>query len=705
MSPLLSTVMEAIAHLASFDGDHASEKNEVGFNGTDTNIGHSLHRQPSWTRKQAMLALSICERYSKTQLRGFLLPTRAALEAEIGKAETERAKAAVAAAAASPSTAPEWGLQWGPHPRLLQTSKGLHSVRGAAPTPAFWDAWRADKEALRAKDYSVSQFNGKWTVSHWELLEAPKAPGTRPEAYGTLRPLKFPGGYKPWQPKAVQTLVADIENWPGAIDASETGVGKTFQALGVVREFEAKNVLVIVRRRARTQWEEAAKLMGVHDRCIFATIELIRRGKTQWGSWIVAGKDKIFQWSSVIDFLIIDEVHWCSGVKTQNGLMLRAATRQQIRTIGLSATAADSPLKMRALGEMLGLHNGKDFYSWVQKYGCRKGWHGGFEFDSKDPHNVKLMSKLHGQIFPKRGIRLRKSELGDSFPKTLITAELVDTDKDDGSKSTMAEELKRRDEVEAADLEKETSAYSLMVLAEHLYVEMTARATEEELTILRREIDAESLRETSEGDPGVPPPSKLKAARDACEATRTAHANIKSGKAILERLRLRQRVEILCIPAIVEMVEDAVEEGNRVAVFLSFKESIEALKKLLKDFNPGVIVGASGGQAERDVKKAQADFQADAIPVVICSEAGGESINLHGKDRLALIVPNDSVRKMTQIFGRVHRAGGEYSVQRILCPKGIGERVYANFKSKESMLNALNDGDLSKVMTDDDLIF
>jgi len=59
-------------------------------------------------------------------------------------------------------------LQWGA-PCQVRSRGRLATVRAGVPTPAFWAAWRAGKDALKAAGVSVRRADdGEWQVSLWQ---------------------------------------------------------------------------------------------------------------------------------------------------------------------------------------------------------------------------------------------------------------------------------------------------------------------------------------------------------------------------------------------------------------------------------------------------------------------------------------------------------------------------------------------------------
>lgn len=162
-------------------------------------------------------------------------------------------------------------------------------------------------------------------------------------------------------------------------------------------------------------------------------------------------------------------------------------------------------------------------------------------------------------------------------------------------------------------------------------------------------------------------------------------------------MKARQEVEFLKVPELVRMAEDGLEEGMSVALFFNFDGPLEEAARLLKS---SCVV--RGGQKEDERRRAQADFQADRERVILCNvESGGTALSLHGKrERLALVCPTFKADTLRQVLGRVQRAGGTPSVQRILFALGtVEEDICRNVRAKLDNLDRLNDGDTAGNLT------
>lgn len=165
-------------------------------------------------------------------------------------------------------------------------------------------------------------------------------------------------------------------------------------------------------------------------------------------------------------------------------------------------------------------------------------------------------------------------------------------------------------------------------------------------------------------------------------------------------MRARQEVELLKVPALVELCRDGVSEGKHVAIFVNFRRTCEELCKRLgtQCRVDGSQVGEYGRlQRELHVE----DFQRDAQPVIICTAAAGsESLDMHdvrGKfQRLGLMTPMNSVRQFKQVLGRLRRSGAKSrAIYRMVLAAGTcEEKIKENLDRKLMRMDSLNDGDL-----------
>jgi len=166
------------------------------------------------------------------------------------------------------------------------------------------------------------------------------------------------------------------------------------------------------------------------------------------------------------------------------------------------------------------------------------------------------------------------------------------------------------------------------------------------------------------------------------------------------RTRALQKTEMLKIPLIEELIQDGLDSGMSVVVFLNYSDSIDALAERLK------TECVYDGRNEKIRQKYIELFQENKERVLITNiGAAREGLNLGdehgGHPRLALISPNYSVQKLKQALGRVHRENSKSkSIQRILYIADTQEDgVVDSVGQKLENLTLINNG----TITDNDL--
>lgn len=156
----------------------------------------------------------------------------------------------------------------------------------------------------------------------------------------------------------------------------------------------------------------------------------------------------------------------------------------------------------------------------------------------------------------------------------------------------------------------------------------------------------------------------------------------------------RQRIENMKVPTMIELAKQFLEEGNSVAIFVNFTESLRSIGEALKTRN---FIFGEQTLDERDgiIKR----FQDDKERVIIANiKAGGLGISLHDLNgeypRVSIISPSWSASDVLQALGRIFRAKGKTPVrQRIVyCAKTYEEEICKNMTEKINNIACLNDG-------------
>lgn len=217
-------------------------------------------------------------------------------------------------------------------------------------------------------------------------------------------------------------LASDKEGTGG--DLSDMGTGKTFVACEVIRRLNTPT-LVVCPKTARAAWEDVGQQVGAE----FSVInwEMLRTGRTPYGTFQKVGRGSRFVWAPEVKAVFFDEIHQAGGLTSLNSKLVIGARATRKKAFGLTATPAESPLQMKALGYLLGLHNGVEFWQWCLNNGCYKAPFGGLGFTQDPVRSKAIMACLNAQI-EKRSVRVRISELGDQFPDVIYSSPLITID-------------------------------------------------------------------------------------------------------------------------------------------------------------------------------------------------------------------------------------------------------------------------------------
>jgi len=403
----------------------------------------------------------------------------------------------------------EIDFQWN-DPQLRWTKNGMKYLKTAPILPewndAFWIYWKRNSESMRAKGYSTFKDKaGKWFISQW-FNEVPvgtkilkkKQPEINMVSDLELTPLKNSTGLKSWQIGATERLIASIKKHGSAIDASETGCGKSYCAVAVARELKLK-IGVICPLAVCEPWRRVIEdHFGMKVQFI-KNYESLRTGKygkdiVKWGK-LNDSKAKnarnAFIWKCSKDTLLIfDEAHKCKGLDTKNSKLLKSAKDAGYKILCCSATSAINPLELRAMGYALGLHTYKNFYMWIQDNGCKKGRFG-YEFNG----DKYVLQTLHKQMILDRGVRLKRDDIPD-FPESDIQAIAysVGTDAELSLKTiytSMMQELKTL-ETRTGKNKSEDNQLVIKLRARQkselikvpLFVELAERALEDDMSVV-----------------------------------------------------------------------------------------------------------------------------------------------------------------------------------------------------------------------------
>jgi Helicase conserved C-terminal domain len=240
----------------------------------------------------------------------------------------------------------------------------------------------------------------------------------------------------PHQIRNSEALLAAVRRYGVAADFSEPGVGKTLTSLLVAKQLD-RPTLVVGPKISKTAWERTGDASGV-PHCYLGW-EKLRAGNTGAGQFSGSGRSRQWKFSPEVGFVILDEFHRAGGDRTDNSFIAKAIRDQRIPGLLLTATPAQDPLRMRALGYLLGLHNWRDFWFWCQSRGCHKLPFGGLGFTKNETRAARVLALLAQQMQP----RMVKTRLSEVRPANTaqISPVLVDVD-EQREAARLAEEIR-----------------------------------------------------------------------------------------------------------------------------------------------------------------------------------------------------------------------------------------------------------------------
>lgn len=246
---------------------------------------------------------------------------------------------------------------------------------------------------------------------------------------------------RPYQQEHAKKIIASIIKNNAAIDASDTGTGKTFVALTVAKYFNLVPVC-LVPKSTISQWKKVAEYLGIEE-IFISNYEQYKSNSTPYFCAKKTSEKTTCSWNTNENHIIIfDEAHKCKNYKTINSKMLLSVKKTDSKVLLLSATLADNPLQLYSAGILLKLFsNYQDFWRWAGEHGVNKGWFG-YEFANNNKEKQKEhIKKIHNEIFPDKGSRIAIKDLGNQFPDNLIITDCFDMGSNSAKIQAIYEEL------------------------------------------------------------------------------------------------------------------------------------------------------------------------------------------------------------------------------------------------------------------------
>jgi SNF2 family DNA or RNA helicase len=474
-------------------------------------------------------------------------------------------------------------------------------------------------------------------------------------------------------PHQVETVRRVLRHFrAGVLLADEVGLGKTIEAGLLLREYllrgMVKRVLILVPPALVGQWhEELSTKFGLE----FAVAESSR--SLPHGFWqetnrvlsslSLAKSARHFEAVSASswDMVVVDEAHHCRNRTTRNWQLVNALKRK--RMLLLTATPVQNDLmELYNLLTLLEPGHLKTEVHFKKNY-VRRG-------NPRDPLNRERLRELLGQVM----IRNTRSLVNVNLPPRYAQTFVVQPDDAERQVYESLETYLRR-RIQGSVLEGEVGDFES---AEKLHFVDADGSGESTAPELFGDDGAERAQGGRSARPHAPGPSAnrddlsrrritalLAAAGSHPAALAAALAGMEErdgGSTDLTSLTRRAAtIAVDHSPSTRTAKESKLIEllqanpRNKILVFANFTATLERLQRILTQ--EGVAFSLFTGR-QSAAEKAQAVEQfADRLPVMLCSEIGGEGHNLQFANTLINFDLPWNPMRIEQRVGRIHRIG------------------------------------------------
>lgn len=239
-----------------------------------------------------------------------------------------------------------------------------------------------------------------------------------------------------WQKPLIEQQTKTLKQERVFLSACHTGSGKTVMALQTIMDLQLPS-LIVCPKIAITQWRNTIQRMEVPSHLI---VDIVNPEQISKKTGCKYYHDDL-GWSSTLQspmLLVWDEVHRsCSGEKSKSTKALARwcnKAHPDNKVLAMSATPFETPMKMRALGYLLGFHRFVDasWYEFLKANGCfisNRGGRGHLEFTKDRTRAARIMRNIRERMGD-RFLAVTPAEIPD-FPDEVKEVVLVDLDKKD----------------------------------------------------------------------------------------------------------------------------------------------------------------------------------------------------------------------------------------------------------------------------------
>jgi superfamily II DNA or RNA helicase len=471
-----------------------------------------------------------------------------------------------------------------------------------------------------------------------------------------------------YQLEHVNSLATSIKKYKRALDASDTGTGKTYTTIALCKMLKLKPFIICPKSVVST-WINVLNFYEYNKfEYVLTTYNQILNHS------LIKKIEDDYEWKFTKEYIdneylfIYDEAHNCKNKNTINAKILIELATYDVNIILLSATIVDKPLYFNIIGYVLGLYDSiDDGMKWMN--------------DLCDKKSIHLLLRIHNIIFPKYASRMSIDSIQNpSILKTKIVK--IGDVQISMQEQTQAQEQEQAQE-QAQEQEKEQEQEMNLI-------------NKMNLTNKVKKSDKVNITDIFKNNTIQMDGVKMDNYFDIIKEYNILNDMVgqKSTKNIAQIQLIRMRIEILKVNSFVKLTNEYVNAGKSVAIFVNFTNTLLELSKRL---NTRCII--YGQQTINERIKSINDFCTDKARIIICNiQSGGSGVSLHDTlgnfPRVSLISPTWSAQNLMQVLGRVHRATGKSDVlQRIIfCKDTFEENIGNMLKHKINNIRMLNNG-------------
>ena len=430
-------------------------------------------------------------------------------------------------------------------------------------------------------------------------------------------------------PHQVETVRKVLRHFRGRVLlADEVGLGKTIEACLLLKEYLmrglARRVLILVPAPLVSQWEEelrgkfgleftvAANAAQAKDANFWQENDRVLASLSFAKSAKRAEQVSLAPW----DLVIVDEAHHCKNRATRNWQLINSLQRRHMFL--LTATPVQNNLvelyNLLTLLEPGHLRTEADFKKQYVKRG-----------NPRDPRNRERLRSLLGEVMIRNTRSLVQMDLPPRYAQT----------------------------IKATPGEQEGQLYGL--LTDYLRQRLPKRpgVTEPESfsadeasggsQLTRMQLSALLAAQGSH-------PAALAGTLERIATIDPAAREIVNRATSIERSAKDDKL--------LELIEQS--RGHKMLVFVNFRNTLHRLEELLT--RAGIEFSTFSGEQTSAQKDAAVEALRERVPVMLCTDSGGEGRNLQFADTLVNYDLPWNPMKIEQRIGRVHRIGQTHDV-------------------------------------------